>query len=54
MNIHMIVSALAPHSPISVLAVDTNDLQPVGQLDQHDADVLAHGQEPLDQSGLIL
>ena len=33
MNIHMIASALAPHSPISVLAVDTNDLQPVGQLD---------------------
>ncbi len=29
MNIHMIASALAPHSPISVLAVDTNDLQPV-------------------------
>lgn len=33
MNIHMIASALAPHSPINVLAVDTNDLQPVGQLD---------------------
>ena len=33
MNIHMIASALAPHSPIGVLAVDTNDLQPVGQLD---------------------
>ena len=33
MSIHMIASALAPHSSISVLAVDTNDLQPVGQLD---------------------
>lgn len=33
MSIHMIASALAPHSPISVLAMDTNDLQPVGQLD---------------------
>ena len=33
MTIHMIASTVALHSPMAVLALDINDLQPVGQLD---------------------
>ena len=44
------------HLPLGLLVFErAHIVQPVGQLDQHDADVLAHGQEHLAQRfGLLL